>query len=230
MAAIDIIQDKCKTQKRIPLTDESLRIVEAAGIKSIAGATVKSAKEAGDVSLHFPVAVKLLSRDASHKSDIGGVRLNIKNQRELKKAISDIKKSLKEMKPRPAMDGFLIQEMSADGVECFVGGRQDPVFGPIVIAGLGGIFLEIFRDTSIRLAPVTKSEALDMLKNLQAYPILQGARGKMKADIDAFADVICRVSNLLAAVPDIAEIDLNPVIVHEQGKGVSIVDSRIFFK
>jgi len=158
------------------------------------------------------------------------VRLNIKNQRELKKAISDIKKSLKEMKPRPAMDGFLIQEMSADGVECFVGGRQDPVFGPIVIAGLGGIFLEIFRNTSIRLAPVTKSEALDMLKNLQAYPILQGARGKMKADIDAFADVICRVSNLLAAVPDIAEIDLNPVIVHEQGKGVSIVDSRIFFK
>lgn len=229
-AVIDTIKDKCKTQKRIPLTDEALRIAEATGIKSIAGVTVKSAKEAGDVSLNFPVAVKLLSRDASHKSDIGGVRLNIKNHRELKKAISGMKKSFNELTPRPKIDGFLIQEMSDEGVECFVGGRQDPVFGPIVIAGLGGIFLEIFKDTSIRLAPVTKNEALDMLGQLQSYPALRGARGKKMADIEALADVVCRVSNLLASVPDIAEIDLNPVIVHEQGKGVSIVDSRVFFK
>jgi len=229
-AAIDTIKDKCKTQKRIPLTDEALQIAGAAGIKSIAGVTVKSAKEARVAPLHFPVALKLLSRDASHKSDIGGVRLNIKNHVELKKAISGMKKSFKVITPRPKIDGFLIQEMSADGVECFVGGRQDPVFGPIVIAGLGGIFLEIFKDTSIRLAPVTKSEALDMLRRLQAYPVLRGARGKQIADIEALADVICRVSNLLAAVPDIAEIDLNPVIVHEQGKGASIVDSRVFFK
>jgi len=230
LAAIDKIKDRCKTQKRIPLTDEALQIAEATGIECVAGVTVKSAKEAGDVLLHFPVAVKLLSRDSSHKSDVGGVRLNIKNHRELKKAISGMKKALKEITPRPSVDGFLIQEMSAEGVECFAGGRQDPVFGPIVIAGLGGIFLEIFKDTAIRLAPVTKSEALDMLKNLQSYPVLQGARGKKKADIEAFADVICQVSQLLAKATDIAEIDLNPVIVHEQGKGVSIVDSRVFFK
>lgn len=230
LSAIDAIKERCQSENRIPLTDEALQIAAAAGIKSMTGVTVKSAKEAGEAPLNFPVAVKLLSRDASHKSDIGGVRLNIKNHGELKKAISGMKKSLKEMKPRPAIDGFLIQEMSAEGVECFVGGRQDPVFGPIVIAGLGGIFLEIFKDTAIRLAPVTKSEALDMLGQLQAYPVLRGARGKQKAAIDAFADVICRTANLLAAVPDIAEIDLNPVIVHEQGKGVSIVDCRIFFQ
>ncbi len=229
-AAIDKIKERCQSENRIPLTDEALLITAAAGIQSITGVTVTSAKEAGEAHLHFPVALKLLSRDASHKSDVGGVRLNIRNHGELKKAISGMKQAVKGITPRPAMDGFLIQEMSAEGVECFVGGRQDPVCGPIVIAGLGGIFLEIFKDTSIRLAPVTKSEALDMLKNLQAYPVLQGARGKMKADIDAFADVICRVSNLLAAVQDIAEIDLNPVIVHEQGKGVSIVDSRTFFQ
>lgn len=229
-AVIDKIKDRCKIQKRIPLTDEALQIAEAAGIKGIAGITVNSAKEAGEIHLNFPVAVKLLSRDASHKSDIGGVRLNIRNHRELKKSITGMKKALKEIKPRPTIDGFLIQEMSAEGVECFVGGRQDLVFGPIVIAGLGGIFLEIFKDTAIRLAPVTKSEALDMLGQLQAHPVLQGARGKKIADIEALADVICRVSNLLATVPDIAEIDLNPVIVHEKGKGVSMVDSRIFFK
>ncbi|HRS97150.1 MAG TPA: acetate--CoA ligase family protein, partial [Smithella sp.] len=228
--AIAKIKDQCKTQRRIPLTDEALRIAEAAGIRCIAGVTVKSAKEAGGVSLRFPVAVKLLSRDASHKSDIGGVRLHVKNHRELRKAISGMKKSIRGISPRPAIDGFLIQEMSADGVECFVGGRQDPVFGPIVIAGLGGVFLEIFRDTAIRLAPVTKNEALDMLGQLKAYPVLRGARGGKIADIEALADVICRVSHLLATHPDIAEIDLNPVMVHEQGRGVSAVDSRVFFK
>ena len=99
-----------------------------------------------------------------------------------------------------------------------------------VMAGLGGIFLEIFKDTAIRLAPVTKSEAMDMLSKLMAYPLLLGARGQKKSDIDALVDVICRVSNLLAEKPDIAEIDLNPVIVHEPGKGCSIVDCRVFFK
>jgi acetyltransferase len=227
---VNQIKSKCKEQKRVPLTNEALQIAEAAGIPCMAGVTVKSAKEAGDVSARFPVAVKLLSRDASHKSDIGGVRLNVKNHRELRKAISGMKKDLKAIAPRPQIDGFLIQEMSPAGVECFVGGRQDPVFGPIVIAGLGGIFLEIFRDTAIRLAPVTKNEALDMLRQLRAYPILQGARGKGTADIEALTDVICRVSSLLAAHPDITEIDLNPVIVHDRGKGVSVVDSRLFFK
>ena len=230
MAAIEKIREHCGAEKRIPLTDEALQITGDAGIGCVAGVTVKSAKEASKCKLNFPVAVKLLSRDASHKSDVGGVRLKIQNHKKLVEAISDMKKVFKKIKPQPTIDGFLIQEMAADGVECFVGGRQDPVFGPIVIAGLGGIFLEIFKDTSIRLAPVTKNEAMDMLKQLQAYPVLQGARGKMKADIDAFSDVICRVSQLLTRAQDIAEIDLNPVIVHEKGKGVSIVDSRVFFK
>ena len=230
MAAIEKIREHCGAEKRIPLTDEALQITGDAGIGCGAGGTVQSAKEASKCKLNFPVAVKLLSRDASHKSDVGGVRLKIQNHKKLVEAISDMKKVFKKIKPQPTIDGFLIQEMAADGVECFVGGRQDPVFGPIVIAGLGGIFLEIFKDTSIRLAPVTKNEAMDMLKQLQAYPVLQGARGKMKADIDAFSDVICRVSQLLTRAQDIAEIDLNPVIVHEKGKGVSIVDSRVFFK
>ncbi|MCX5848177.1 MAG: acetate--CoA ligase family protein [Deltaproteobacteria bacterium] len=230
MATIDKIKNHCLAEKRIPLTDEALQIAEAAGLKCVAGVTVKSAKEASKGNLNFPVAVKLLSRNASHKSDVGGVRLKIQNHKKLAEAISDMKKAFKNITPQPTIDGFLIQKMVAEGVECFVGGRQDPVFGPIVIAGLGGIFLEIFKDTSIRLAPVTKNEAMDMIKQLQAYPVLQGARGKMKADMDAFSDVICRVSQLLATAPDIAEIDLNPVIVHEKGKGVSIVDSRVFFK
>jgi acyl-CoA synthetase (NDP forming) len=230
MTAIEKIKNICLAEKRIPLTDEALQITGAAGLKCVAGVTVKSAEEAKKCNLNFPVAVKLLSRDASHKSDVGGVRLKIQNHKKLAEAISDMKKAFKKITPQPTIDGFLIQEMAAEGVECFVGGRQDPVFGPIVIAGLGGIFLEVFKDTSIRLAPVTKNEAMDMIKKLEAYPVLQGARGRMTADMDAFADAICRVSQLLTAAPDIAEIDLNPVIVHEKGNGVSIVDSRVFFK
>ncbi|MEN6433074.1 MAG: acetate--CoA ligase family protein [Smithella sp.] len=230
LAAISKIKSLCQAEKRNPLTDEALQIAKAAGIRCVPGVTVKSAKEAGTVNINFPVAVKLLSRAASHKSDVGGVRLKINNHKELAQAISGMKKTFKNISPRPAIDGFLIQKMADEGVECFVGGRQDPVFGPIVIAGLGGVFLEIFKDTAIRLAPITKSEAMDMLKNLKAYPVLQGARGKMKADIEAFADVICRVSQLLSTVTEVVEIDLNPVIVHETDKGVSIVDCRVFFR
>ncbi|HPA74128.1 MAG TPA: acetate--CoA ligase family protein [Spirochaetota bacterium] len=120
--------------------------------------------------------------------------------------------------------------MAPAGQEFFVGGRQDPVFGPIVIAGLGGIFIELYRDRAIRLAPVTKSEALDMLRQLKAYRLLEGYRGSGPMDIDALADLICRVGHLVSEVREIDEMDLNPVMVHARGKGVSIVDSRVFFK
>ena len=227
---IAAIRARCNAEKRIPLTDEALDIAAAAGIGSVAGAVVRSAREAEGLKIKYPVAVKLLSRDASHKSDVGGVKLGIGGPAELTAAIAEMEKAMGALPEKPAIDGFLVQTMAAEGVECFVGGRQDPVFGPIVTAGLGGVFLEIFKDTSIRLAPVTKSEAMDMLGELKAYPVLRGARGKGKADTDALADIVCRVAHLLAEVPEIAEIDLNPVIVHGAGKGVSVVDSRIFFR
>ncbi|MGV7931392.1 MAG: acetate--CoA ligase family protein, partial [Spirochaetota bacterium] len=105
-----------------------------------------------------------------------------------------------------------------------------PVFGPVVLAGMGGIFIEIFKDRSIRLAPVSMNEARDMLLELKAHPILEGARGGRPLDIDALVDVICRISALACAHPEISEIDLNPVIVYPKGMGVGIVDSRVFFR
>ncbi len=177
----------------------------------------------------YPAALKLISRDASHKSDVGGVMINIQSRKALVAAIADMEKTLKRLKPRPTIDGFLVQEMAPAGIECFVGGRRDQAFGPIIMVGLGGIFIEIFKDTSIRLAPVTKKEASDMLKELKAYPLLQGVRGKGKTDIKALVEVICRVSSLLTNCSEISEMDLNPVIVHPDGQGVSIVDARVFF-
>jgi acyl-CoA synthetase (NDP forming) len=221
---------RCAAEKRIPLTDEALDIAAAVGIESVPCTVVRSTREAVGLKMIYPVAVKLLSRDASHKSDVGGVALGIAGPKELAAAVAEMEKAMGALPDKPAIDGFLVQTMAAEGVECFVGGRQDPVFGPIVTAGLGGVFLEIFKDTAIRLAPVTKSEAMDMLTQLKAYPVLQGARGKGKADTEALADTICRVAQLLSAAPEIAEIDLNPVIVHAAGKGVSVVDCRVFFK
>jgi acetyltransferase len=223
------IRERCLLEARIPLTDEALIICSTAGLQPVKSMVIGNAKSVGRVPLKYPVALKLISRDASHKSDVGGVMINIINKKALLMAIAKMEGTLNRLQLRPVIDGFLVQEMAPSGIECFVGGRRDQAFGPIIIVGLGGVFIEIFKDTSIRLAPVTKKEAADMLKELQAYPLLLGARGKGHADVKALVEVICRVSTLLTNCTDISEMDLNPVIVHPDGQGVSIVDARIFF-
>jgi acetyltransferase len=230
LPAVEAIRESCRRHKRIPLTDEALAICAAAGLTPVKGKVIGDAESVQGLSWRYPVALKLLSRDASHKSDVGGVRINIRTKKALQEALGSMEAAIANLSPRPAIDGFLVQEMAPAGIECFVGGRQDPVFGPIVMVGLGGVFIEIFKDTAIRLAPVTKLEARDMLCELKAYPLLLGARGKKPADMDALIEVIGRVSSLMTSCPDIGELDLNPVIVHDEGKGVSLVDARVFFK
>jgi acetyltransferase len=230
LPAVGAIRESCRRHKRIPLTDEALTICAAAGLTPVKGTIIGDAESVQGLSLRYPVALKLLSRDASHKSDVGGVRINIRTKKALHTAVGAMEAAMANLHPRPAIDGFLVQEMAGAGIECFVGGRQDPVFGPIIMVGLGGVFIEIFKDTAIRLAPVTKLEACDMLRELKAYPLLLGARGKEPADIDALIEVIGRVSSLMTSCPFVSELDLNPVIVHPAGKGVSLVDARVFFK
>lgn len=181
-----------------------------------------------EVSLTYPLACKLLSRDASHKSDVG-VSLGITDAAELDTTIEKMKSTITGLPEKPTIDGFLIQEMSPPGEEFFVGASRDDVFGPIVVAGFGGIFIEVLKDRAIRLAPVTESEVRDMLRQLKMSPLLEGTRGKPALDTDALVDLICRVSWLIHSREDIVELDLNPVIVHPEGNGISIVDSRIFF-
>ena len=226
---IQTIKENCQREKRILFTDEALKICCAAGLQPVKSMVIKNAKSVGRIPLQYPVALKLISRDASHKSDVGGVMINLINRKALLAAIVEMEKNIKRLKPRPTIDGFMVQEMAPPGIECFVGGRSDQAFGPIIMVGLGGVFIEIFKDTSIRLAPVTKREAADMLKELKAYPLLKGVRGKGRADVKALIEVICRISTLLTNYPEISEMDLNPVIVHADGQGVSIVDARIFF-
>ena len=224
------IRARCKKEKRIPLTDEALAICAAAGLQPVKSLPLKNENVPSRIALRYPLAAKLISRNASHKSDVGGVVVNIRSKKHLSEALAGMKSKIRNLKPSPAIDGYLIQEMAPAGVECFVGGRRDPAFGPVIVVGLGGIFIEIFKDTSIRLAPVTHSEAEAMIRELKAYPLLAGARGRDLADCQALQNVVCRISALLAACPEISEIDLNPVIVHPEGQGVSLVDARVFFQ
>lgn len=227
--SIQSLAECCRKEQRIPLTDEALAVCAAAGITPIRGQMIRDAASASDVPVRFPAVVKLLSRDASHKSDIGGVKVNIRTRKALIKAVSEMEKTVSSLQAAPVIDGFLVQEMAPSGIECFVGARRDPVFGPLVMVGLGGVFVEIFKDRAIRLAPVTESEAWSMLKELKAYPLLTGARGNKQSDTAALIEIVCRVSGLLHACSEIGELDLNPVIVHPEGEGVSVVDARVFF-
>ncbi len=226
---IDAIKQRCKDEKRIPLTSEALEVCEAAGIQPVRHAVIGGEEIPGSLGLKFPVAVKILSRNASHKSDVGGVKLGIGSNEGIAAAIGEIRGAAQKLPAPPSVDGFLVQEMARRGEEFFIGARQDPVFGPIVIAGFGGIFIEVLRDRAIRLAPVTESEARDMLGQLKMHPLLAGVRGKPALDVRALVEMICRVSWLITKVSSISEMDLNPVIVHPAGEGLSVVDARVFF-
>ncbi|HRS83299.1 MAG TPA: acetate--CoA ligase family protein [Smithellaceae bacterium] len=230
LKAVESIRARCEKEKRIPLTDEALAVCEAAGLQPVKSLLLNNEAVPARIPLRYPLAAKLLSRNASHKSDVGGVTVNLHSKKQLSEALADMKSRIRSLKTSPSIDGYLIQEMAPAGVECFVGGRRDPAFGPVIVVGLGGIFIEIFKDTSIRLAPVTHREAEAMLQELKAYPLLAGARGRGPADCQALKNVVCRISALLAACPEISEIDLNPVIVHPEGQGVSLVDARVFFQ
>jgi len=174
----------------------------------------------------FPVVLKIVSPDIVHKTDVGGVILNIKNEEELEKAYQKMMKVVKGNVPNARIDGILVEEMLKPSVEVIIGGMRDRQFGPVVIFGLGGIFVEVFKDISYGIAPLVREEALDMIKNTRAYKILKGYRGKGPYDVDAIADLMVKTSNFIWTFREyIAEMDLNPVFVYE--KGVKIADARI---
>jgi len=167
-ALIESIRSRCASEKRIPLTDEALAVCSAAGLETVRYAVAKNPRGAGEIDLRFPVAVKLLSRDASHKTDVGGVRLNCRSKEDVRAEAESIAAVVDASGKNITVDGFLVQEMARPGEEFFVGARRDPSFGPVVMTGFGGVFIELFKDRAMRLAPVTMSEAEGMLKELKA--------------------------------------------------------------
>jgi len=175
--------------------------------------------------LGYPVAMKILSPQILHKSDAGGVILDVKNSAEARTAYAKIIVNTMNYNKDADIHGVLISPMMRQGVEVIIGMTHDPQFGPVIMFGLGGIFVEVFKDVSFRVTPVDKIDASEMIKEIKAYPILTGIRGERPKDIDALIDLILKISKLSDEIPEIKELDLNPVFVYDQG--TSVVDARM---
>lgn len=177
----------------------------------------------------YPVVLKVDSPDILHKSEADAIRLNIKNELEVRNAFEEIIRNAKTYNPNAEITGVSVQEMLPEGVEVIVGVTNDPVFGHVIMFGLGGIFVEIFQDISFRVAPLTKSDAFEMVEEIKSYKILNGARGKSPVDVDAIVDVLLKVSALVSDYGDyIDELDINPLIVYE--KGIKAADAMLVIR
>lgn len=175
-----------------------------------------------------PVAMKILSPDIQHKSDIGGVELGIAGSEAAEAAFARIMAAAARHAPEAAVDGVLVSPMVSGEAELILGASTDPVFGPVVMVGLGGVFAEIFKDTALRLAPVSVEEAGEMLRELKAFPLLDGARGRAPADLDALGEAIAALSRFAARYADqVAEIDINPILARPMGEGAIALDALI---
>lgn len=172
-----------------------------------------------------PYVLKVISPDILHKSDIGGVVTGLNNQEEIEKAFKEIKKKISEKSARARIDGFLLEEMAPKGVEVIIGGLRDDQFGSAVMFGIGGIAVELMKDVSYRLAPLDKEEAMSMMKELKSYPLLTGYRGSSPVDLGKLGEAIVKVSEIIAELEGIKEMEINPLIVYKDG--VMAVDARV---
>jgi acyl-CoA synthetase (NDP forming) len=175
----------------------------------------------------YPVAIKIVAQEISHKSDVGGVQLNLRNAEAVAAAFEDMLSRIRAAYPQASIDGVLVQPMITGGQELILGGRQDPQFGPVVLIGLGGIFVEILEEVQVRVAPITRREAVEMLESLRGYTALTGARGHKPADLEAVVEALMRLSQLLVDFPEIKELDVNPLRVFPSGEGCLALDARM---
>jgi acyl-CoA synthetase (NDP forming) len=185
---------------------------------------------AAAAGLGFPVAVKLASRRIVHKSDVGGVQLGLKDADAVRAAFDTIRDRLKQANQIDAMDGVIVQPMLTGGVEVMAGVTQDPLFGPLVAFGLGGVHVEVLADVCFRAAPLSDRDAAEMVRGIRGFRLLEGYRGHPPADLPAIEELLLRVSRLAEEVPEIGEIDLNPVFAFAPGKGCVIADARVQVK
>jgi acyl-CoA synthetase (NDP forming) len=209
---------------------ESKELLKKAGIPVIATKLARSKKEAISISkqIGFPVVLKVSSPDVIHKSDSGGVKLGLANATQVGKAFSEIISSVKRAYPKAKIQGVSVQLMAPPGVEVIVGMSKDPQFGPVLMFGLGGVFVEVLKDVSFRIVPVTERDAREMIKEIKGYPILEGYRGQKPASIAALEKLIIKVSQFVEKNPQIKELDLNPVFAYPD-KAVA-VDARIILE
>ena len=209
--------------------EEALELCETFGMRVAASRVATSPEEAvlAAGELGFPVVMKVISPAALHKTEVGGVALGVADEEGVRRTFARLRENLEVSLPQARFDGVRLQATAPAGVDMFVGGTQDASFGPVLYFGLGGIYVEIFRDVACCLCPAPREEIIQRLMGLACFPLLTGARGGVKSDLPVFVDFLVRVSHLLAAFPQIGELDLNPVRVMVNGQGVLALDARM---
>jgi acetyltransferase len=225
----DIFKRAAEDERHFLMEDEAALILKAYGLPVLPGALTGSAEEAADFAekIGFPVVLKIISADILHKFDVKGVVLNIQDSLKVKEVYHSIMDSVASMRPDASIRGVYVTKMIPSGLEVILGIKKDPSFGHVVMFGSGGIFVELFRDVSFRITPLSRSHADTMIRETKAYNMLTGLRGTQKRDIKGIEECLIRLSLLARDFPQISELDINPLVVLEEGQGCFIADAKI---
>lgn len=233
-AAKKIFKTALDEGRTFVLEHEAKDIMKEYGIPIPPYATAVTPDEAAEKAkkIGFPVVLKILSKDVLHKSDAGGVKLNLKDEDEVREAFQEIMDNAKKYGREKGIEvdlsrGVFISDFADMGTEVIVGVTRDPQFGHAIMFGLGGIFVEVLKDVTFRLIPLSEIDAREMISEIKAAKILEGVRGQAPRDVDALVEVILSVSKMIDENPEIVELDCNPTFVYEKGKGALVVDARI---
>jgi acyl-CoA synthetase (NDP forming) len=230
MPANAIIQNAFK-ENRLLLTEiESKDLLSQADVPVVPARLAKTKEEAVKISreIGFPVALKIVSPDITHKSDAGGVKLGLTDQTQVEEAFESINKSIASAFPKAKIEGVSVQKTARQGIEIIIGMTKDAQFGPVLMFGLGGILVEVLKDVSFRLIPLTKRDAGEMIREIKGYPLLKGYRGMEPADMDYLENLVVKISDFIDKHPEIKELDCNPVFVYKDG--AAVVDARIILE
>jgi acetyl-CoA synthetase (ADP-forming) len=213
------------------LEPEAINILERYGLEAPKHRLVYTKEEASEFAkrIGFPVVLKVVSEDILHKSEIGCVKLGLNNIEEFEKAYTEITKNAKIFNSKAAIKGMLVSKMyTKKGYEIIIGGVNDQIFGPVIMFGLGGIFVEILKDISFRVCPIDEIDVEEMIKEINGYPVLEGARGRRPVDLNMVKTALLNVSKLLLENPEISEIDINPLKI--TSSGMKVLDARIILR
>ncbi|MCX6023227.1 MAG: acetate--CoA ligase family protein [Chloroflexi bacterium] len=223
--------DQARAAGRTLLTEvESKEALAAAGISTTTTKLATTSDEAVALANQFgyPVVLKISSTDITHKSDVGGVKLNLKSAEEVAAAFTDMLSAVKASNPTASIEGVAVQNQARPGTEVILGMTKDPQFGPVLMFGLGGIMVEVLKDVSFRIVPLARRDAAQMVREIKAFPVLEGFRSMEPADLGALEDMLMKLSDFADSHPEIKELDLNPVFAYKDG--AIAVDARIILE
>jgi len=222
--------EHCRVEERLELGElEAREILKAYGIRVPEAELAPDINAAKEIAkrIGYPLVLKIVSPNILHKTDVGGVRIGIENEKELEESYDDILFHVKRYMPDVNIRGILVQEFIKDKKETIIGISEDPQFGPMIMFGLGGIYVEALKDVSFRIAPLSRHEAGEMIEEVKTVSLLKGTRGEDPSDIESIIEIMLKVSQLIMDFPEIVEMDINPLFVKKQGEGSIAGDVRI---